>query len=224
MSIATKTGDDGTTALMYGRRIPKTHPRIEACGAVDELNAALGLARASAKPDFVRNHLLAIEKDLIVLMGETGVATEDLPRYVKDSEARRARSRARGAKNKLQGLGDARSDDECRQAGRCTNGLPPGGTARVRIEGIGRIAKRGNCGLSQPTWRFAVAVRALGGGAVRFRQMRIRSGMFGPAIFAFFCNGVLLTPAESITTGIPTRCRDSAKAQPDATCCRTRIV
>ena len=84
MSIATKTGDDGTTSLMYGRRIPKTHPRIEACGAMDELNAALGLARASAKPDFVRNHLLAIEKDLVVLMGETGVATEDLPRYVKD--------------------------------------------------------------------------------------------------------------------------------------------
>ena len=45
MSIVTKTGDDGTTALMYGRRVPKTHPRIEACGAVDELNAALGLAR-----------------------------------------------------------------------------------------------------------------------------------------------------------------------------------
>ena len=84
MSIATKTGDDGMTALMYGRRVPKTHPRVEACGAVDELNAALGLARASAKHDFVRNHLLAIQKDLIVLMGETGVATEDLPRYVKD--------------------------------------------------------------------------------------------------------------------------------------------
>jgi cob(I)alamin adenosyltransferase len=84
MSIATKTGDDGTTALMYGRRVPKTHPRIEACGAVDELNAALGLARAPAKHDFVRNNLLAIQKDLIVLMGETGVVTEDLPRYVKD--------------------------------------------------------------------------------------------------------------------------------------------
>ena len=87
MSIATKTGDDGTTALMYGRRVPKTHPRIEACGAVDELNAALGLARASAKPDFVRNHLLAIQKDLVVLMGEIGVATEDLPRYIKDGHA-----------------------------------------------------------------------------------------------------------------------------------------
>ena len=84
MSIATKTGDDGTTALMYGRRVPKTHPRIEACGAVDELNAALGLARASAKHDFVRDNLLAIQKDLIVLMGETGVVADDLPRYVKD--------------------------------------------------------------------------------------------------------------------------------------------
>src|SRR5664280_2554589 len=84
MSIATKTGDDGMTALMYGRRVTKNDPCAEACGAVDELNAALGLARASAKHDFVRNHLLAIQKDLIVLMGEAGVATEDLPRYVKD--------------------------------------------------------------------------------------------------------------------------------------------
>ena len=87
MSIATKTGDDGMTAMMYGRRVPKNHPRVEACGAVDELNAALGLARASAKHDFVRNHLLAIQKDLIVLMGEMGVATEDLPRYVKDGHS-----------------------------------------------------------------------------------------------------------------------------------------
>jgi cob(I)alamin adenosyltransferase len=82
--MATKIGDDGTTALMYGRRVPKTHPRVEACGAVDELNAALGVARASAEPDFVRDNLLAIQKDLIVLMGEVGVAAEDLPRYTKD--------------------------------------------------------------------------------------------------------------------------------------------
>jgi len=84
MSIATKTGDDGTTALMYGRRVPKTHPRVEAFGAVDELNAALGMARAAMPPDFVRANLLAIQRDLIVLMGETGVAVEDLPRYIKD--------------------------------------------------------------------------------------------------------------------------------------------
>ena len=84
MSIATKTGDDGTTGLMYGRRVPKTHPRVEACGTVDELNAALGVARAAGKNDFVRGNLLAIQNDLVVLMGEVGVVTEDLPRYVQD--------------------------------------------------------------------------------------------------------------------------------------------
>ena len=45
MSIATRTGDTGTTGLMYNRRVSKCHPRVEAYGSVDELNAALGLAR-----------------------------------------------------------------------------------------------------------------------------------------------------------------------------------
>ena len=84
MSIATKTGDNGTTALMYNRRVPKNHPRVEAYGTVDELNAALGLARASAEQDFVRENLLAVQKDLIVLMGELCVQPEDLNRYVAD--------------------------------------------------------------------------------------------------------------------------------------------
>jgi cob(I)alamin adenosyltransferase len=84
VSITTKNGDDGTTQLMYGRRVPKTHPRIEACGAVDELNAALGVAHASVRHDFVRNNLLLIQKDLIMLMGELSVQPEDLARYVKD--------------------------------------------------------------------------------------------------------------------------------------------
>ena len=84
MSIVTKTGDAGTTALMYGRRVPKNHPRVEACGAVDELNAALGLARATATDDFVARNLQVIHKDLIVLMGELGVLPEDLPRYIRD--------------------------------------------------------------------------------------------------------------------------------------------
>lgn len=84
MSIVTKTGDSGTTSLMYGRRVPKTHPRVEAYGAVDELNAALGLARATAGQDFVRENLLLIQKDLVVLMGELATASEDLPRYLKD--------------------------------------------------------------------------------------------------------------------------------------------
>ena len=84
MSIVTKTGDDGTTGLMFNRRAPKTHPRVDACGAIDELNAALGLARATAEHAFVRDHLLLIQKDLVNLMGELATAVEDLPRYVKD--------------------------------------------------------------------------------------------------------------------------------------------
>src|SRR5260370_4323822 len=84
MSIATTTGDNGSTGLMYNRRVSKCHPRVEAYGCVDELNTALGLARATADLDFVRAKLLPIQKDLVILMGELATAVEDLPRYVKD--------------------------------------------------------------------------------------------------------------------------------------------
>ncbi len=69
---------------MYGRRVSKCHPRVEAYGCVDELNTALGLARASAQHDFVRESLLVIQHDLVTLMGELATAVDDLPRYVKD--------------------------------------------------------------------------------------------------------------------------------------------
>ena len=81
MSIATKTGDDGTTGLMYGRRVPKTDPRIAANGAVDELNAALGMVRATVAEPFVTDAVLAIQKELVLLMGELAVLPEDRERY-----------------------------------------------------------------------------------------------------------------------------------------------
>jgi cob(I)alamin adenosyltransferase len=84
MSIVTKTGDQGSTSLMYQRRVSKCHPRVEAYGAVDELNAALGLARASTSHAFLRDQLVLIQKDLVTLMGELATAVEDLPRYTKD--------------------------------------------------------------------------------------------------------------------------------------------
>jgi cob(I)alamin adenosyltransferase len=83
MSIATKTGDDGTTALMYGRRVSKTDPRVTAYGTVDELNAALGFVRATAGDLFVTDAVLAIQKELVTLMGELAVAAEDRERYAK---------------------------------------------------------------------------------------------------------------------------------------------
>jgi len=84
MSIATRTGDDGTTALMYKRRVPKTHPRVEANGALDELNAALGVARATADDAWLRGELLAIQKQLVDVMGEMATAPADLERYARD--------------------------------------------------------------------------------------------------------------------------------------------
>src|ERR1700716_2436245 len=84
MSIATKTGDEGETSLMYGRRVLKTDPRVDAYGCVDELNSALGLARASANDAFLAEQILAIQKELVVVMGELATASEDLDRYLKD--------------------------------------------------------------------------------------------------------------------------------------------
>jgi len=87
MSIATRTGDGGTTALMYGRRVSKDSPRVEAYGEVDELNACLGVARAQIQSSG-KSLLEKIQKALVGLMGELAVATEDLPLYEADGYAR----------------------------------------------------------------------------------------------------------------------------------------
>jgi cob(I)alamin adenosyltransferase len=84
MSIVTKTGDQGETSLMYGRRVPKNEPRVSAYGAVDELTAALGLARAGSDNKFVTEQIHAVQKDLINVMGELSTLPEDRQRYLKD--------------------------------------------------------------------------------------------------------------------------------------------
>ena len=73
--------------MMYGRRVSKDHPRVDAYGSVDELNAALGLARSLAKqPE--QKLLETIQKALVGLMGELAVAPEDLHRYESEGYAR----------------------------------------------------------------------------------------------------------------------------------------
>ena len=69
---------------MYGRRVRKTDRRVDAYGCVDELNAALGVARVTAGDDFISEQLLSIQQELIILMGELATAREDLARYQKD--------------------------------------------------------------------------------------------------------------------------------------------
>ncbi len=80
-SVATRTGDDGTTGLLYGQRVPKHHPQIEAVGALDELNAAIGLAKASRPPRADAADLEHIQRDLVALMGEVACAEDDVPRF-----------------------------------------------------------------------------------------------------------------------------------------------
>jgi len=80
-SIATRTGDDGTTGLLYGQRVPKNHPQIEAVGAFDELNTALGLAKATCPSMIRRTELEKIQKDLVALMGELACPEKDAAKY-----------------------------------------------------------------------------------------------------------------------------------------------
>jgi cob(I)alamin adenosyltransferase len=74
--IYTRKGDDGTTGLLYGGRVRKDAQRIELNGAVDEAQAALGLARAEAARGSELDVLLvALERQLYVLMAEVATAS-----------------------------------------------------------------------------------------------------------------------------------------------------
>lgn len=73
--IYTKTGDDGTTGLLYGGRVRKDSTAMQVNGAVDEAQAMMGLARSEAVPESELDTLLVrLERDLYVLMAE--VATD----------------------------------------------------------------------------------------------------------------------------------------------------
>ncbi len=84
-SIATRTGDEGTTSLLYGQRVPKDHPQIEAVGAFDELSAAIGVAKShlAAGPRGKEVHALltTVQRNLVALMGELACAESDRDRY-----------------------------------------------------------------------------------------------------------------------------------------------
>jgi cob(I)alamin adenosyltransferase len=67
MKIYTKTGDDGTTGLLAGRRVLKDDLRVEAYGTIDELNAALGLARAERLEPALDAVLAHLQETLFVL-------------------------------------------------------------------------------------------------------------------------------------------------------------
>ena len=67
MKIYTKTGDAGDTGLFGGGRVPKSHPRVEAYGDVDELNATIGVARAAGDDAQIDALLLRVQQDLFAI-------------------------------------------------------------------------------------------------------------------------------------------------------------
>ncbi|HEX6327285.1 MAG TPA: cob(I)yrinic acid a,c-diamide adenosyltransferase [Jiangellaceae bacterium] len=77
MKVYTKRGDDGTTGLLFGGRVPKNAPVVQANGAVDEAQATIGLARAGAERGSELDGLLiGIERDLWVLMADLALNPE----------------------------------------------------------------------------------------------------------------------------------------------------
>ena len=76
--IATRTGDDGSTRLGDGSRVPKSHLRIAAMGDVDELNSSLGVLLAEPLPADVRELLVVIQHELFNLGGELSIPGYEL--------------------------------------------------------------------------------------------------------------------------------------------------
>jgi cob(I)alamin adenosyltransferase len=71
--IATRTGDDGTTGLGDGSRVPKDHLRVHAMGEVDELNSTLGVLLAEPLPEDMRELLVTVQHELFNLGGELSI-------------------------------------------------------------------------------------------------------------------------------------------------------
>ena len=71
--ITTRTGDDGTTGLGDGARVPKDHLRICAMGEIDELNSHLGVLLAEPLPEDVRELLVTVQHELFNLGGELSI-------------------------------------------------------------------------------------------------------------------------------------------------------
>lgn len=84
MRIYTRKGDDGTTGLYFGGRVPKDDPTIELNGDVDEAQAAIGVARSLTERGGELDELLVgLERDLWVLMAEVATSQENRRKLVE---------------------------------------------------------------------------------------------------------------------------------------------
>lgn len=140
--IATRTGDDGTTGLGDGQRVPKDHRRVQAMGDVDELNSTIGLLLCEPLPEGVRALLVVIQHELFNLGGELSI-----PGYTL-------------LKDEAVAVLDAALAEHNAGLPRLQEFILPGGTRSAAIAHVGRtIARRAE--------RAVVALGAAEPGAVR---------------------------------------------------------
>jgi len=83
MGIVTKTGDTGETGLLYGGRVPKSDPRLEAYGTIDEAVSALGLARALSRYAKVKGWILRLQKELFAVAAELAIDVKEYGTFDK---------------------------------------------------------------------------------------------------------------------------------------------
>ncbi len=91
MRISTKTGDCGTTSLLYGRRAKKDSLRIETCGALDELNSFIGLCKNLLKDKEWKKLIVKIQEDIFTIGTETACSRRDtykIKKRIGDREVR----------------------------------------------------------------------------------------------------------------------------------------
>ncbi len=77
MRIYTKKGDDGTTGLLYGGRVPKDDVRTEAYGTVDEAVSALGIARAAGLVDRVASIVVRLQREMFIVGAQLATSQEN---------------------------------------------------------------------------------------------------------------------------------------------------
>jgi len=135
LKIYTKTGDDGETGLFGGGRIPKDSLRVTAYGEVDELNAALGLARALDPPRFADPLLQTIQRDLFTIGAE--LATPDPVKLQKAL----SRSGAAIGDSDVAALEDAIDSHEARLEP-LKHFILPGGTSKAAALHLARTVCR----------------------------------------------------------------------------------
>jgi len=135
--IYTKSGDTGETSLGDGGRVAKTHPRVVAYGAVDELNSVLGVALAGGLPAEIAGWITRIQNDLFDLGADLCVPESPVPQGEADNPA--ALRITAGQVERLEGWIDAANE---RLAPLTSFVLPGGSRASAHLHHARAVCRR----------------------------------------------------------------------------------